>query len=288
MDGTVVGDVGDSGFARGLGDAGDLGDVGDLRDPVGVGNPGDVGSPRGAGDLGDVRGPGAAADVTVVVVDGDPVFRMGMAVLLGSVAGVAVVAEAATADEAVVAVERFRPRVVVTDLCPGPGEGAGSDAVRRLLRSRPQPAVLVVTVADDDELVLASLRSGARGYLLKGAGPVVVERAVRAVADGEILLGPGVGERVAALLAAPAVGRTAPALRGLTPREHEVLDLVARGLGNEAIARRLAVRAKTVRNHVSAVLTKLHTASRAEAIVRAREAGLGGGHRDAAGPPPQA
>ncbi|MFJ6868623.1 LuxR C-terminal-related transcriptional regulator [Streptomyces termitum] len=239
------------------------------------------------GGLGVLEDRGDLGDVTVVVVDGDPVFRMGMAVLLGSVAGVAVVAEAATADEAVVAVERFRPRVVVTDLCPGPGEGAGSDAVRRLLRSRPQPAVLVVTVADDDELVLASLRSGARGYLLKGAGPVVVERAVRAVADGEILLGPGVGERVAALLAAPASGRTAPALRGLTPREHEVLDLVARGLGNEAIARRLAVRAKTVRNHVSAVLTKLHTASRAEAIVRAREAGLGGGHRDTAAPPPQ-
>ncbi|MFD4374333.1 LuxR C-terminal-related transcriptional regulator [Streptomyces sp. NPDC058486] len=222
----------------------------------------------------------AAGEVTVVVVDGDPVFRMGMTALLGSVAGLSVVAEAATPDEAVAAVERLRPRVVVTDLCPGRAAEPGIDAARRLLRLRPQPAVLVVTVADDDEVVLASLRSGARGYLLKGAGPAVVERAVWAVANGETLLGPGVGQRVAARLAGPHPGRPAPVLCGLTPREHEVLDLVARGLGNEAIARRLTVSPKTVRNHVSAVLTKLHTASRAEAIVRAREAGLGGGRGD--------
>ncbi|MFJ3097777.1 LuxR C-terminal-related transcriptional regulator [Streptomyces hydrogenans] len=220
---------------------------------------------------------GATAEVTVVVVDGDPVFRMGMIALLGAVDGLAVVAEAATADEAVAAVERLRPRVVVTDLCPGREGGSGIDAVRRLLRPRPQPAVLVVTVADDDDSVLASLRSGARGYLLKGAGPAEVARAVWAVANGETLLGPAVGRLVAARLAGPHPGWPAPVLRGLTPREHEVLDLVARGLGNEAIARRLTVSPKTVRNHVSAVLTKLHTASRAEAIVRAREAGLGGG-----------
>ncbi|MET8973710.1 response regulator transcription factor [Streptomyces hydrogenans] len=218
------------------------------------------------------------AEVTVVVVDGDPVFRMGMTALLGAVDGLAVVAEAATADEGVAAVERLRPRVVVTDLCPGREGESGIDAVRRLLRPRPQPAVLVVTVADDDDSVLASLRTGARGYLLKGAGPAEVARAVWAVANGETLLGPAVGRLVAARLAGTYPGgRAAPVLRGLTPREHEVLDLVARGLGNEAIARRLTVSPKTVRNHVSAVLTKLHTASRAEAIVRAREAGLGGG-----------
>ncbi|MFB7362834.1 LuxR C-terminal-related transcriptional regulator [Streptomyces hydrogenans] len=219
-----------------------------------------------------------SAEVTVVVVDGDPVFRMGMAALLGAVDGLAVVAEAATADEGVAAVERLRPRVVVTDLCPGREGESGIDAVRRMLRPRPQPAVLVVTVADDDDSVLASLRTGARGYLLKGAGPAEVARAVWAVANGETLLGPAVGRLVAARLAGTHPGgRAAPVLRGLTPREHEVLDLVARGLGNEAIARRLTVSPKTVRNHVSAVLTKLHTASRAEAIVRAREAGLGGG-----------
>ncbi|MFE1271000.1 LuxR C-terminal-related transcriptional regulator [Streptomyces sp. NPDC058758] len=219
----------------------------------------------------------AAAEVTVVVVDADPVFRMGMTALLGSVDGLSVVAEAATADEAVAAVERLRPRVVVTDLCRGPDGESGAEAVRRMLGPRPRPAVLVVTVADDDASVLAALRAGARGYLLKGAGPAEVVRAVWAVANGETLLGAAVGRLVAALLAGPRPGRTAPVLRGLTPREHEVLDLVARGLGNEAIARRLTVSPKTVRNHVSAVLAKLHTASRAEAIVRAREAGLGGG-----------
>ncbi|QDY80512.1 response regulator [Streptomyces qinzhouensis] len=217
----------------------------------------------------------AIAEVTVVVVDGDPVFRMGMTALLGSVSGLSVVAEAATTDEAVAVVERYRPRVVVMDLRPGREGESGIDAARRLLRLRPQPAVLVVTVTDDDDSVLASLRSGARGYLLKGSDQAVLERAVRAVANGETLLGPGVGQRIAARLAGPYPGRPAPLLCGLTPREHEVLDLVARGLDNTAIARRLAVSPKTVRNHVSAVLTKLHTASRAEAIVRAREAGLG-------------
>ncbi|MGX2995589.1 LuxR C-terminal-related transcriptional regulator [Streptomyces sp. JNUCC 64] len=218
----------------------------------------------------------AAAEVTVVVMDGDPVFRTGLTALLGSVPGLSVVGEAATADEAVAAVERYRPRVVVTDPRPGPGGGSGIDTARRLLRLRPQPAVLVVTVTADDDSVIASLRTGARGYLLKGAGRAELERAVRAVANGEILLGAGVGGRVVAWVADFCRGRPVPVLRGLTPREHEVLDLIARGLDNATIARRLTVSPKTVRNHVSTVLTKLHTASRAEAIVRAREAGLGG------------
>ncbi|MGV9317099.1 LuxR C-terminal-related transcriptional regulator [Streptomyces sp. NPDC003691] len=218
----------------------------------------------------------ATAEVTVVVMDGDPVFRTGLTALLDSVPGLSVVAETATADEAVAAVERHRPRVVVTDLRPGPGGGSGVEAARRLLRLRPQPAVLVVTVADDDDSVIASLRTGARGYLLKGAGRAELERAVRAVANGEILLGAGVGGGVVARVSGSCGGRPAPVLWGLTPREHEVLDLVARGLDNGTIARRLTVSPKTVRNHVSAVLAKLRTASRAEAIVRAREAGLGG------------
>ncbi|AZK92633.1 MULTISPECIES: response regulator [Streptomyces] len=217
------------------------------------------------------------AEVTVVVVDGDPEFRMGMTALLGSVCGLSVVAEAATTDEAVAAVRRFRPRVVLMGLRPGPEGEPGIDAARRLLRLRPQPAVLVVSVTADDDSVLASLRSGARGYLVKGSGAAVVERAVRAVANGETLLGPGIGRRVAARLAGPDPRRPAPVLCGLTLREHDVLDLMARNLDDRAIARRLAMSPKTVRNHVSTVLAKLHAADRAEAIVRAREAGLGGG-----------
>ncbi|MFE7129899.1 LuxR C-terminal-related transcriptional regulator [Streptomyces sp. NPDC057638] len=216
------------------------------------------------------------SEVTVVIVDEDPVFRLGMTALLGSVRGLSVVAEAATTVEAVAVVERHRPRVVVMDLRAGPGRESGVDAARQVLRLRPQPAVLVMTGVDDGDSVLVSLRTGARGYLLKGASAAEVERAVRAVANGEILLGHGVARHALACVAGPHPGGRAPVLCGLTPREHEVLDQVARGLDNEMIARRLALSPKTVRNHVSTILTKLQVNSRAQAIVRAREAGLGG------------
>ncbi|GLF99529.1 response regulator transcription factor [Streptomyces yaizuensis] len=217
------------------------------------------------------------AEITVVIVDDHPVFRLGMAALLGSLPGLAVVAEAATAAEAIVAVERHRPHVVVMDLELGGPEGtSGIDGTRGLLRLRPQPAVLVMTTRNDDDSVFAALRAGARGYLLKGSTGTEVERAVRAVANGEVLLGPAVADRAVAYLTGRYAGGPAPVLPGLTPREHEVLDLAARGLDNRVIAHRLTLSQKTVRNHLSCIFMKLHAGSRAEAIVRAREAGLGG------------
>ncbi|GAA2424425.1 response regulator transcription factor [Streptomyces glaucus] len=213
----------------------------------------------------------------VLVVDDHPVFRMGMAALLGSLPGIAVAGEADTADGAVAAVAAHRPDVVVMDLHLGEPAASGVEATREILRLRPGTAVLVVTMLDDDASVFAAMRAGARGYLLKGAGPAEVERAVRAVANGEVILGPAVAGRAVAHLTATAAGTSAPdALGGLTAREREVLDLVARGLDNRAISRRLALSQKTVRNHLSNILTKLQAASRGEAIVRARRAGLGG------------
>ena len=218
------------------------------------------------------------SDVRVLVVDDHPVFRMGMAALLDSIDGIATIAQAESAAEAVTAAGEHRPDVVIMDLHLG--ESSGVDATREIVQLHPEIGVLVVTMFDDDDSVFASMRAGARGYLLKGADPDEVERAVRAVANGEILLGPAVAAKALAFVSGATVGGGAVPFPDLTDREREVLDQVARGLDNLSIARRLSLSPKTVRNHLSNVLTKLQVADRAAAIVRAREAGLGGAGRD--------
>ncbi|GGY97955.1 response regulator [Streptomyces poonensis] len=243
---------------------------------TGAGTDTDAGTDAGLG--GDVGGRQGGEDlVRVLVVDDHPVFRMGMAALLGSLPGIVVAGEADTADAAVAAVVAQRPDVVVMDLNLGERDASGVEATREILRLCPGTAVLVVTMLDDDASVFASIRAGARGYLLKGAGPAEVERAVRAVANGEVILGPAVAGRAVAHLTGTASAAPAPdALGGLTAREREVLDLVARGLDNRVISRHLTLSQKTVRNHLSNILTKLQATSRGEVIVRARRAGLGG------------
>ena len=216
-----------------------------------------------------------APALRVLVVDDHPVFRMGMTALLRSLAGITVVAEAASADEAVAAARTHDLDVVVMDLHLG--ETSGIDATRLLLRDHPHVGVLVVTMLDDDDSVFAAIRAGARGYLLKGAAPTEVERALRAVANGEVLLGPDVAARALSYLTGSRTAGPTP-FPELTEREREVLDLVAGGLDNGSIARRLALSPKTVRNHLSNILTKLAVADRAQAIVRARDAGMGGVH----------
>jgi DNA-binding NarL/FixJ family response regulator len=214
------------------------------------------------------------AELRVMVVDDHPVFRMGMAALLSSLDAIAVVAEAASAPQAVAAADAHPLDVVVMDLHLG--DTSGIDATREIVQRHPAVGVLVVTMMDDDDSVFAAMRAGARGYLLKGAAPGEVERAVRAVANGEVLLGPDVAARAMAYLSGARTAGPVP-FPDLTDREREVLDLVARGLDNASIARRLALSPKTVRNHLSNILTKLAVADRAQAIVRARDAGLGGG-----------
>ena len=214
--------------------------------------------------------------VRVALVDDHPVFRIGMAALLGSLAGVEVVGTAAGAAEARALLTGGGAAgvdVVVMDL--DLGDGSGVDVTREVVAARPGAAVLVMSMHEDDDAVVAAVRAGARGYLVKSAPPEQVERAVRAVAAGEMILGPSVAERAMAYVLG---GRTAvrvPFPR-LTDREREVLDLVAGGHDNAVIARRLGLSAKTVRNHVANVLTKLEVPDRSAAIVRARAEGLGG------------
>jgi DNA-binding NarL/FixJ family response regulator len=208
----------------------------------------------------------------VVIIDDHPVFRLGMIALLESLEGIKVVGWAANVDNAVALVDKERPDVVLMDL--DLGETSGIDATRIIAQQHPSSGVLVVTMFDDDDSVFASMRAGARGYLLKDASPREIERAVRAVANGEVLLGPDIAAKALAYLHGARRGANVP-FPELTDREREVLDLVARGHDNMVIARRLSLSPKTVRNHLSNVLTKLQVADRAQAIVRAREAGLG-------------
>ncbi|HUR48548.1 MAG TPA: response regulator transcription factor [Acidimicrobiales bacterium] len=206
--------------------------------------------------------------ITVVLVDDHPVFRLGLAAVIEGLDGIEVTGEAATAAEAVALVESVRPDVVVMDVqLP---DASGIEATALLLKARPDLGVLVLTMFDDDDSVHAAMRVGARGYLVKGVGAGEIERAIRAVAHGEIILGAAAARR--AQLNWRGGGGRFPEL---TDREREVLELVAQGLGNQAIARRLVLNEKTIRNHISNLLTKIGAATRAEAIAKARDAGLG-------------
>ena len=210
--------------------------------------------------------------IRIAVGDDHPVFRLGMTALLSSLDGVEVVIQAASRAEAL---EAIGPDVDVVVMDLHLGDDSGVETTRDLVRALPDVRVLVVTMLEDDESVVASVRAGARGYLLKGATPTEVERAVRAVANGEVILGPQVAARAVTFLSGARAGGPVP-FPELTDREREVLDLVARGYDNTTISRRLVLSPKTVRNHVANVLTKLGVPNRAEALLRARERGVGG------------
>jgi DNA-binding NarL/FixJ family response regulator len=216
----------------------------------------------------------ATRPLNVVVADDHPVFRDGLQVTLDDEPDITVVAAVADGDAAVTEVLRSSADVVLMDLrMPGVG---GIEATARIVAERPDTAVIVLTMSDDDDSVFAALRAGARGYLLKEADATDILRAVRAVAAGEAVFGPRIANRVIAFFSAAGLrGAAAAPFPALTDREREVLDLVARGCDNATIARRLFLSDKTVRNHVSACLTKLQVASRAEAVALARDAGLG-------------
>ena len=214
-----------------------------------------------------------APGIRVVVVDDHPVSRIGIAALLDSLDGIVVVGSAATADEAVEVVLAEEPDVVLMDLDLAEGS-SGVDATRRIAVERPDVGVLVLTMLGDDQSLFAAVRSGARGYLLKTAAPEEVERAIHAVAAGDMLLGGEVARRAVSYLSgAKSAGGTA--FPELTEREREVLDLIARGLDNAGIARQLVLTSKTVRNYVYGITTKLGMPDRGRLIVAAREAGFG-------------
>lgn len=208
-------------------------------------------------------------DLRVVLCDDHPVYLRGLRVLFAEIDGIEVVGEAADGESAIDIVAASRPDVVVMDLhLPGIN---GVEATRRLLTDDPGLGVLILTMFEDDTSLLAALRAGARGYVVKGADHDEIVTAIRAVARGEVLLGRAVSARLGIALAASTGHRPFPEL---TDREFEVLELLAHGLSTERIAARLFLSPKTVRNNVSAVLTKLGVGSRSEAVACARDAGV--------------
>lgn len=212
--------------------------------------------------------------VRVLVVDDHPLYREGLVTAISTMPGNEVVGEAGDGEEAVARVGELRPDVVVMDLHMPRMNGV--QATRLVTEEHPGVSVLVLTMLENDESVFAAVRAGAKGYLLKGADRAEISRALDAVAHGEVVFSAGIAGRVMAYFAAGRNGSQVAPFPELTEREREVLDLVARGLTNAAIARELVVSDKTVRNHVSNVFAKLHVAGRAEAVARARDAGLGG------------
>ena len=215
-------------------------------------------------------------ELRVVVADDHPVYREGLAMVLSSLEGVTVVGEASDGQEAVDLAERLTPDVVLMDLSMPVLNGV--EATRRILATVPGTQVLVLSMHEGADSVLAALRAGARGYLVKGATKHEVARALHDVATGGAVFGGSVAEQVLLRVreSAQTARRGAEAFPQLTDRELEVLDLVAGGLSNPAISGRLFLSDKTVRNVVSNVIAKINARDRADAIVIARQAGLGG------------
>lgn len=210
--------------------------------------------------------------IRLLIADDHPMFRDGLRALIGSLADLSLLSEATTGEEAVALAVALQPDVVVMDLqMPG---GTGIQATRRILQTSPHIGVLVVTMFEDDDSVFAAMRAGARGYVLKGAGQEEILRAIRAVAGGEAIFSPPIARRLIRYFAASRNTGPTDAFPELTDREHEVLTLIARGRSNAEIGSLLVLSPKTVRNHISNIFAKLQVADRAQAIVRAREAGL--------------
>ncbi len=212
--------------------------------------------------------------IRVLIADDHPVVREGLRAVLGSQPDVAVIGEVADGASAVREAVLQRPDVVLLDLqMPGLD---GTQVARRLRVECPTAALLVLTMYDDDASILQAMRAGARGYLLKGAGQQEILHAVYAVHNGQAIFGAAVGARITALLASNGV----PSIPELTFRERQILDLVAAGHGNAAIAQRLALSTKTVANHLSTIYRKIQVPDRPQAIARARAAGLGHNSND--------
>ena len=215
--------------------------------------------------------------IRVLIADDHPVVRRGLSALLASLDGVEVVAEAANGEEALREAQLTRPDVVVMDIQMP--ELDGVEATRRLIALLPDVAVLVVTMFEDDETVVSAMRAGARGYLLKGAQQEEILTTLRSVAAGQYVIAPRVAARLLGRLS-PAAPPAVP-FPGLTDREREVLDRVARGYTNARVATELALAEKTVANRLSAIFLKLGVSGRTEAVILAREHGLGDGPPEA-------
>jgi DNA-binding NarL/FixJ family response regulator len=210
--------------------------------------------------------------IRVLIADDHPVFRDGLRALVESAPDLDLAGEATTGTQAVELAASGKPAVILMDLSMP--ELSGIEATRRIIEADPGVGILIVTMSEDDESLFAAMRAGARGYIPKDAERGQILSAIRATALGEAVFGASIARRVADFFAAPRSPAAEP-FPGLTERENEILELIAQGRSNGEIAARLAIAPKTVRNHVANVFNKLQVADRSQAIVRAREAGLG-------------
>jgi DNA-binding NarL/FixJ family response regulator len=211
--------------------------------------------------------------ITILIADDHALFRSGLDALFKSLPDTAVVAQASTGKEAIQFAAEHQPDVILMDIQMP--DTNGIEATRQIVQTSPHIGVVIVTMFEDDDSVFAAMRAGARGYVLKGADQEQLLRTVRAVARGEALFGPSIAARLMEFFASPVLDPSIPLFPELTSREREILDLIAHGATNSGIAEQLHIRPKTVGNHISNIFSKLHVADRAQAIIRAREAGLG-------------
>ncbi len=207
----------------------------------------------------------------VLIADDHPIFRNGMRALLSSIAGIEVAGEATTEEEAVELADKLQPDVILMDLQMP--DGSGIEATKRILESSPHIRILVVTMFEEDELVFAALRAGARGYVLKGAGPTEIVRAIQAVGSGEAIFSPTIAQHLLAFFVTSRSSEPSTHLfPDLTERERSILDHMVQGRTNEEIAQKLVLSLKTIRNNVSNICSKLQVVDRTQAILRAQQA----------------
>lgn len=211
--------------------------------------------------------------IRVLIADDHTLFREGVNAIFSSVSDVQVVGQAANGVEAISLANNLKPDVILMDIQMP--QVNGIEATRRILKVNPQVGIIVLTMYEDDDSVFAAMRAGARGYILKGADQKELLRAVRAVASGEALFGPDIAMRLMNYFSKSKVETASEPFPELTDREREVLDLIANGKNNNDIAQQLSISPKTVRNHVSNIFNKLQVADRSQAIIKAREEGLG-------------
>ena len=210
--------------------------------------------------------------IHVLIVDDSEPFRVGLRALLKATTDMHLTGEAKNGREAVTLAERLQPDVILMDLHMP--EVNGIEATRQIVQTSPHIAILVLTMLDDDESLFAAMQVGARGYLLKGASKNEILRAVRDAAAGAAIFSPAIAGRMMAYFSQIRPSPEA-AFPELTEREREILQLLAQHLTNPEIAGQLHLSPKTIRNYISNILAKLQVADRAEAIIRAREAGMG-------------
>ena len=214
--------------------------------------------------------------IKILVADDHNLFREGLIALLEAASETAVVGQAGTGTEAVAQAKAVTPDVILMDIMMP--EMNGIEATRRVLAEQPDTGIIMLTMLEDDDSLFAAMCAGARGYILKGADKAEVLATVKAVAEGQALFGSSIAARLTTFFQR---GRTKESavtpFPDLTGRERELLELIAQGKNNQEIAAQLHISSKTVSNHISNIFNKLQVADRAQAIVKAREAGLGAG-----------